>query len=504
MIKNTEAKSTHSRFLGFRYIIFLGTIFVTFPLTLSGQTFKSTAYQNGSKTAGIQEAIDAAAKGGGGTVQIPVGTFVVHAAAGQPAIILRSRVNVVGAGPDNTILKLEANSKTFPAVIVNQKYDNPDVGEPDHDITLQGFTVDVALSDQVLRETQLAEAIPAGGEQKVVLQSAEPVGAYPMLRIEPGTPNEEIVPVIKISSGSLRTPFRRPHPAGSKVVMLTQRLHGLALVGAHNVTIENVTFQNAPMDGIYLASTVTPVRHHTYCRGITIQHSDFVGCRRNGISVIDADDVSISYNHFRDITGGGVDVEPNGPEQHGNRINIVENQVEKTFSGINLSLQFSGPTSENFREETIVGNTIQGTLYQGIYILWQQAGATISGNTITDSADDAISVIGSSHLQITNNIITNAGRCQTPGNCPAAAKAVGIRLADGMAAHILMGNVITGNTVEDQLHVPALLYGIDFSSTGQGNTIKGNTVSRIDPHRGMVVHVSGKAESNSIRENVRK
>jgi len=38
----------------------------------------------------------------------------------------------------------------------------------------------------------------------------------------------------------------RPHPAGTKVVQLLDRLHGLALAGAHNVTIQSVTIQNAP------------------------------------------------------------------------------------------------------------------------------------------------------------------------------------------------------------------------------------------------------------------
>jgi hypothetical protein len=51
------------------------------------------------------------------------------------------------------------------------------------------------------------------------------------------------------------------------------------------------------------------------------------------------------------------------------------------------------------------------------------------------------------------------------------------------------------------LHLPMLLYGVDFSSTGTGNTISGNTASRLDPRRGMTVHVTGRSVSNTISGN---
>src|SRR5690349_9090504 len=86
-----------------RNIVFFATLFTVCHLSLQGQTFSPTSYQKGSSTAGIQEAIDAASKAGGGTVQIPAGTYILHAAAGRPAIVLRSRVSVVGSGPESTI-----------------------------------------------------------------------------------------------------------------------------------------------------------------------------------------------------------------------------------------------------------------------------------------------------------------------------------------------------------------------------------------------------------------
>jgi len=477
---------------------FFVVLFLLQP-SLRGQTFKPESYKENSKTAGIQEAIDAAAKGGGGTVQIPAGTFILHAAPGHPAILLRSRVTLAGAGPEKTILKLEANPKVYPSVMANQNYANPDAAEADHDITLQGFTIDVAASDQVVRETKLARAVPVAGEQEIALQSTEGIALDSVLRVDPG-PNEEIVPVLKIPSGSHRAFLMRPHPAGAKVVLLVERLHGLALAGAHNVTIENVTIQNAPMDGIYLSSTVDPAQHRTYCQKINIQKCNFIACHRNGISVIDADDVTISNNNFRDITGdpgSPVDVEPDLPEQHGNRIAIRHNLAFRCYRGIMMTLQNGGPTSENFREETIIGNKIVGTLYgYGIYVAVQQRGATVSGNTIEGPAGEGIYLFGSSQVQVTNNVITDPGRCHTVGNCRKEAAGTGIRV-EGLSD----GNVITGNTIKDTQNPPTLLYGVEFSSTGKGNTIERNVVSRFDSTRGMVVHVSGKAESNKISGN---
>jgi parallel beta-helix repeat protein len=509
MLKITNATGSRSGQLRIPHFAIFGALFLFQP-SLRGQTFKPENYQANSKTAGIQEAIDAAAKAGGGTVQVPSGTLTLHAAPGHPAILLRSRVTLAGAGPEKTILKLEANPKVYPAVMANENYANPDAVEADHDITLQGFTIDVAASDQVVRETKLTRAIPVAGEQEIALESVEGVALDSLLRIDPG-PNEEIVPITSVSSGSYHALLMRPHPAGAKVVHLLDRLHGLALVGAHNVTLENVTIQNASMDGIYLTNTADGAPHHTYCQKINIHHCNFIACHRNGISVIDADDLTIADNIFRDISGdpgSAVDVEPNHPEQHGNRIAIRDNRTWKCYRGISLVLQFGGPTSENFRGESITGNRIEGTLFGwGIYVLLQQAGATISGNTIDGPAGDGIVVEGSSGVQVTNNVITDPGRCHTVGNCGRPASGAGIRLVDrkgGPLVRSANGNVVSGNTIKDTQQTPTLLYGVDFATEGNGNTIERNVVSRFDGAHGMVVHVSGKAESNKISGNTKQ
>jgi hypothetical protein len=274
------------------------------------------------------------------------------------------------------------------------------------------------------------------------------------------------------------------------------------------MTLQDMAIENANMDGIYLTSTIDANQQHTYCQNINIQKSKFTGCHRNGISVIDAEEVTIANNEFLEITGdpgAPVDVEPNHPEQHGNRIAIRDNFAYRCYRGISLSLQFSGPESENFRGETVTGNSINGMLYGwGVYVLLQHAGATVSGNTIERPATEGILVEGSSGVQVTSNVTTDSGRCHTTGNCSRPASGVGIRLIDSLHSYgtaMSNGNTVTGNTIKDTQETPTLLYGVDFSSTGKGNTIERNLVSRFDPARGMVVRVSGTAEFNKISRN---
>lgn len=508
MIERASASTTHSGNCGVLRVIVFSAVFIVLQPHLQGQTFKSTTYQGKSQTAGIQEAIDAAAKGGGGTVQIPAGSFVLHASPDRPAIVLRSGVSVIGAGADKTILKLEPNSKASPAVMANQGYANPDLAEPDHDITLEGFTIDVAASDQVKSETKLSGNVPLAGERELALESKEGVGIDSLVRVEPG-PNEEIIPVLPGPSGKLRMVLIRPHAPGAKVIILRDRLHAVALVGAQSVTLRDMTFQNVNMDAIYLTSTMDATPHHTYCKKINVLHSNFIACHRNGVSVIDAEDVTVADNNFRDITGdpgAPVDIEPNRADQHGTRIAIRNNQAFKCYRGITIALRLGVPNFNNFRDETVSGNNLSGMLYGwGIYIGQQQAGAVVTGNTIAGPAADGIILIGSSGVQVTNNEIIDPGRCHFQ-NCRGGANGVGIRIADDNAHGMQLiadRNTVMGNNILDDQSSHSLLYGIEFSTSGKENIIQKNVVSRFD-RRGMVVHVSGNARSNTISENVQK
>jgi hypothetical protein len=92
------------------------------------------------------------------------------------------------------------------------------------------------------------------------------------------------------------------------------------------------------------------------------------------------------------------------------------------------------------------------------------------------------------------------GACRFNFICPWRMR----KSADGCASHILAGKVITGNSIEDKLRVPMLLYGIDFSSTGREIQSEETCFASRSPVRGIVVRLSGEAESNTIRKNSRR
>jgi hypothetical protein len=472
------------------------------------RTFK-VSNRPGSTTGGIQESIDAAAAAGGGTVEIPAGTFVLRAASGRPALLLKSQVTLLGAGQEKTILKLAGHSNESQAVIANVSYANPDSAKPDHDIVLRNFSIDVNASEQVLRETRLDRSILAPGEQELRLESAEGVVKDSVLVIDPG-PKEEVVPVITARPGGLRAQVMRAHARGTRVLQILDRLYALALIGADGIVLEDLTIRNAPMDGIYLSNTLNGVHHANYCHRITIQHCNIISCHRNAISVIDADNVTIASNQFNDITGdpgSPVDIEPDYPEQHGDRIVIRDNTASRCSRGVSLSLQLGGATSANFREESVTGNRIVGTLYgPGILVLKQQAGAKIVGNTIETPATDGIVVVGSSDIEVHQNTIVSPGRCRATGNCNQSAVGVGIRLldaTDGKGTVALNRNKVTQNTIQDTQSTPTLLYGVDFSSKGTANVVTDNVVSGFDRQRGSAVRADRELGSNTIQTTAR-
>ena len=92
--------------------------------------------------------------------------------------------------------------------------------------------------------------------------------------------------------------------------------HGIALLSAENVLIENLQIAETGGDGIYVGvsgATKNP------CRNVTIRKVDCVENNRQGISVISVDGLLIEDCVLRDTNGtppaAGIDFEPNGENE---------------------------------------------------------------------------------------------------------------------------------------------------------------------------------------------
>lgn len=112
--------------------------------------------------------------------------------------------------------------------------------------------------------------------------------------------------------------------------------HGLNMTTCSNVTISNLTVSQTGGDGLYLGGGAT-----SYCQHITVDNVTFDDNYRQGISVISADDVTISNCTISSTSGtapeAGIDFEPNQASQRLTNI-LVENCSIKYNAGAGVAL----------------------------------------------------------------------------------------------------------------------------------------------------------------------
>ena len=91
--------------------------------------------------------------------------------------------------------------------------------------------------------------------------------------------------------------------------------HAVALVAADGVTISDFTISDSGGDGLYIAGHAPPLR--TYSSNIYVDNVVFDNHRRQGMSIISAENVFVSNSTFSNTIGtlpeAGVDLEPNQP-----------------------------------------------------------------------------------------------------------------------------------------------------------------------------------------------
>ncbi|HVW13943.1 MAG TPA: right-handed parallel beta-helix repeat-containing protein [Mucilaginibacter sp.] len=111
---------------------------------------------------------------------------------------------------------------------------------------------------------------------------------------------------------------------------------GISIAGATNVKIVNPKVYDCWGDGIYIGKQKTPSKN------IQILYADLDNCRRNGISVVSVDSLSIVHPLASNINGtdpqAGIDIEPNN---NGDVINNISIDSPVTFNsriGISISI----------------------------------------------------------------------------------------------------------------------------------------------------------------------
>jgi hypothetical protein len=303
--------------------------------------------------------------------------------------------------------------------------------------------------------------------------------------------------------------------AANTIIDATGEPNGL-VVNASGVTVKNLTFKNADLQGIF----VTPPEDAT--TPAAILNLDLTGnvvtsndlCSKHpsasdcpppsaeddfgeAIQLLSVIDSTVDSNTVTGNFGGILLTDELGPN-HGNTIsnNVVNNNVGDC--GITLAshnpnaVALSGanvgkpqPTMGGVYGNTISGNTANGNGAAGIIMAGPIPGTaayanTVTGNTTNDNGIAGISIHSHTLGQDMNgNVITGnhvehdaltGGAGGGPGDSDAGVThTTGILVLASQQA--VSGTVITGNTISD------VFYGVWMSQTTPKSVVSGNTIS---------------------------
>ena len=161
--------------------------------------------------------------------------------------------------------------------------------------------------------------------------------------------------------------------------------------GSQNILIDNVELSKAWGDGIYIGDT--PDYDGVYCKNVKVENCSIHDCRRQGISIVWAEDVQVSNNVIRDIAGTNpqscIDIEPNGA-QFVKRCLIDSNIIENANIGI-MVRDTNGDIDALVISNNVI--TIKGAL-AGLNVTCSNC--SVLGNTITGTGTGgtAVSLVG--------------------------------------------------------------------------------------------------------------
>lgn len=129
---------------------------------------------------------------------------------------------------------------------------------------------------------------------------------------------------------------------------------GINIRGSSNVEIYDIEFYNFTGDGIY----IDKYNKSFSSNNIKICNNNIHNCRRQGITIVDGNDIEICYNEFHDISGSnpqaGIDLEANNENEIIENIKIYNNKFYNF--GRNFAIQlYEGVESVDIYENEVYG-----------------------------------------------------------------------------------------------------------------------------------------------------
>ena len=189
----------------------------------------------------------------------------------------------------------------------------------------------------------------------------------------------------------------------SATPVFTEQCHLIAMTGVTNGIFERIKFYAFAGDGFYIGSGDSGTEEH-HNNSITVRDCVFDGVNkenRNGISVIDCNDLLVDNCYFVNTTKstmpGAIDIEPNGNAYHIVKNITVSNSrffnIGGSFATVGVLLPVDFDTAatgfyftNNYIEQCGIGFSFRYDVAGGVAEASNSFGLNIVGNTVKNSA----------------------------------------------------------------------------------------------------------------------
>ncbi len=210
--------------------------------------------------------------------------------------------------------------------------------------------------------------------------------------------------------------------------------HGIDLIDGFRIYIEDTYMHDLAGDGVYVADVDYLTFTNNTIISTHLQDSPYIG--RNGIAVVEGDNIIISGNILEGGAPANIDIEPNTSIIARN-ILIEGNELIGGINGLSLN---AGAASTKNDSINVIGNLISRPENNGIRI--QLANYfNILGNTITSSGWQGIWADSGSHdFKISDNSVTNAGLTSSSGS--------GIEITEACRDFVISNNMAWNNRID--------------------------------------------------------
>lgn len=264
---------------------------------------------------------------------------------------------------------------------------------------------------------------------------------------------------------------------------------GLYIRDSHNINIQRPNISKCWGDGIYIGQ----VGSVGACTNVTIDEPVIDECRRQGISIISADGLTINNPVITNIAGtppsAGIDIEPNTPSSILNNIKINNLKTKNTASGLVIDLAlFTDGVATKSVDIVVNGHSDEGSGFGATFtrnLHPTEGSIRYFGVNLKDNENNGILQrrwhSQGAHIIVDHPVVINPNRAGN-GSVLNAAGIAGYTLSSDASPTNGSGNItiINPRVVFEAGITPTFPAQISFRDTKSGNVDKVKILDMVD------------------------